>query len=79
MTSAEKINQAIESGLTVYSATYGRVTKINRKYKAVKHWADRGISMFKMGANGELLMIDGFRDADTPKWSNAGCAKITAG
>lgn len=79
MTAADKINQAIESGMTVYVSTAYRVTKINRKYKAVKHWAERGISMFKMGAKGELLMIDGFRDADTPKWSNAGGANITAG
>ena len=78
MTAAEKINNAIESGLTVYVATYGRVTKINRKFKAVKHWADRGFEMFKMGTNGEILMIDGFKDADTPKWSNASGAKITA-
>ena len=77
MTTADKINQAIESGMTVYVASYGRVTKINRKYKAVKHWADRGFKMFKMSGN-TLLMIDGFRDADTPKWSNAGGCKITA-
>lgn len=79
MTAADKINAAIQSGMTVYVATYGRVTKINRKFKAVKHWADRGFDMFKMGANGEILMIDGFKDADTPKWSNASGAKITAG
>ena len=79
MTAADKINAAIQSGLTVYVATYGRVTKINRKFKAVKHWAERGFDMFKMGANGEILMIDGFKDADTPKWSNASGAKITAG
>lgn len=78
MTAADKINAAIQSGLTVYVATYGRVTKINRKFKAVKHWADRGLDMFKMGANGQILMIDGFKDAETPKWSNASGAKITA-
>lgn len=78
MTVADKINEAIASGMTVYVATVYRVTKINRKYKAVKHWADRGFNMFKMGANSELLMIDGFRDADTPKWSIASTSKITA-
>ena len=79
MTAADKINDAINSGLTVYVATYLRVTKINRKFKAVKHWSDRGFNMFKMGGNGEILMIDGFKDADTPKWSNVSGAKITAG
>lgn len=78
MTAADKINNAVKSGKTVYVATYGRVTKINKKYKAVKHWADRGVDMFRMGSDGALMMIDGFVDIDTPKWACASGAKITA-
>ncbi len=77
MTAADRINQVIESGMTVYVASYGRVTKINRKYKAVKYWADRGFAMFKM-AGDTVMMIDGFKDCNTPKWSNASGCKITA-
>ena len=77
MTAADKINETINSGKTVYVATYGRVTKIKKTYKAVKHWADRGFDMFRMDGD-RLLMIDGYKDADTPKWSIANGAKITA-
>lgn len=77
MTIADKINNAISSGLTIHVATYGRVTKIKASYKAVKHWSDRGFHMFRMDGE-KLMMIDGYRDIDTPKWSYAGGAKITA-
>ena len=76
-TAAEKINAAIQSGATVYVATYGRVTKIKKTYAAVKHWAERGHEMFKMDGSA-IMMIDGYSDIDTPKWSCASGAKITA-
>ena len=78
MTPSEKINKAIEDGLTVYVATYGRITKINKRFKGAKHWLDLGFDFFRMGDNGVLLMIDGYKDGNTPKWSNASGAKITA-
>lgn len=77
MNVADRINNAIKDGMTVYVASYGRVTKINKKFKAVKYWSDLGFDMFKM--NGErVMMIDGYVTMDMPKWSDASGCKITA-
>jgi hypothetical protein len=77
MTIADKINEAIATGHTVHVATYGRVTRIKASYKGVKYWADLGFPMFKMSGD-VLMMIEGYKDDNTPKYVNASGAKITA-
>ena len=62
MTQADKINKAIADGMTVYVSTYGRIVKINKRFKGAKHWIDLGFEFFRMCDNGDLLMIDGYKD-----------------
>lgn len=75
-TLADKINAKIAGGMTVYVATYGRITKIHKRFKAVRYWAAAGHDMFKMQGN-TLCMIGGYRKDGSPEWVSAQGARIS--
>ena len=53
----DKINAALDQGMTIQVATYLHVSRVTPKSR--KAWRDAGHEVFKTGADGALLMITG--------------------
>ncbi len=75
MTLADKINQALDNGLSVTVATYLRATKVKAKHR--QQWRDAGYEFFKTEANGANVMIAGQKNGK-PYYLCIDCAKVTA-
>lgn len=66
MTLVEKINEALDNGLTVQVATATRITPVKAKHR--NQWKDAGFDFFKSDEKGSSYMIEGQKNG-TPRYA----------
>lgn len=66
MTLVEKINEALDKGLTVQVCTAMRITPVKAKHR--QQWKDAGFDFFKTDSKGSSYMIEGQKNG-SPRYA----------